>query len=87
MLLLGDPTFSLEEMTVKWPFMKPVETVSKDSTTPKMKRLRSLLVLHSTLQERPPLLEISTGSTSTISTRRDLNGMKSVANKLKTTIL
>lgn len=66
--------------------MNKLVTVSKDSTTQRTRKSRNSLVLNSMPQVKPPLLETSTDSMSTISTPRDLNGMKSAANRLKTTI-
>lgn len=56
-----------------------VETASRDSTTLRMRRLKNLLVLPSTLQVKLPLLETSIDSMSITSTKSVLNGMKSAA--------
>ena len=63
------------------------EIAFKDLTIQKMKKLRSSLVEHSINLEKHALLETLIDSMSTISIRKDLNGMKYAVNKLKITIL
>jgi len=73
-------------MMVKLLSMNQLEIVSKDSIIQRMKKLKSLPVLHSMPQVKLPSSATLTDFTFITSMLKDLNGMKSAANKLKTTI-
>ena len=87
MLYHGEVIFSLEVTMERLLSMNHLVTASKDSTTLKMKRSKSLLALLLTQQVKLLWLEISTDSMCLTLIRRDPSGMKSAAKLLKTTIL
>lgn len=66
---------------------RKMETVSKEWTTQKTRKSKSLLRRHSILLAKQQLLETLIDSTSITTTQRDLNGMRSAASRLKTTTL
>ena len=84
MLLHGVHIFLPEVTLVKLLFMNQLAIASKDSTTLKMRRLRSLPVLNLTPQVKLPVLVTSTDFTSITSMPNVHNGMRSVASRLKT---
>lgn len=83
----GVHIFWLEVMTAKSHSMNPLVIASRDSITPKMKKLKSLLVLNSTQLEKRQSLAILTDFTCTTLIQKDLNGMRFAVKSLKTTTL